>query len=177
MLEHADLLFDLVSKQKKQIFKCKHCHKTEESSDKLKQHVMNSHTKVNPGVFQCHECNFKAPTSQLWSQHMVSRHSQTQSVIFRCYDCDYKAPTTEQLNHHVLTIHNQDQSDFPQYVSCKLCYFKTRSESGMKAHYKMVHIQNPTKKFMCVKCDSVFSLKRELTLHSVNSACVSLVNE
>ena len=106
VMEHSELLFELISQKKQKFYKCKHCKMQKKSPDDLREHVMAVHKGQK---LKCSQCDFRTSSTFLFNKHR-GKHVNILTI-----------KATESSRELEFSIN--------QFFSCNICGF---SAAGLK---------------------------------------------
>ena len=154
--EFAKILKDFQNFREKtsDIFSCKECDKSYESSNKLKSHQYKVHNNREPS-FLCDKCDKVFKFRGDLNFHYQKHHSGT---VLMCQECGKSFTHKYNLDIHIKKVHVGNKS-----LSCDTCGKMFFILSKLEHHKKTVH--EKLKPFQCEFCAFKCAAHGNLNLH------------
>lgn len=140
------------------VYICDFCHKTFNSKNKIKQHVI---THINEGrrKFLCVACGFQFCSKFGLGQHIRAIHEKEQR--FQCNICQRRFAHKHNLKTHM----NRHEGVRP--YPCSLCKKAFYDSSTLNVHTKSVHSNSNS--YICNICLKSFNRNGNLKIHMVKT--------
>lgn len=147
-------------------FSCDQCSYTSDKKPHIEAHKVSQHMpKELINWIECDQCNYKTHYKRYLDEHIKRQHSSAYKMHTKellCDECPYVTNSLNSFKKHKISRHLTATEI--KWFNCSTCDYKSKSNAGLKAHFKFSHL-NFSRKFNCNECTFASPTKKKLKEH------------
>ena len=136
--------------------KCEDCDSSFSIRSELVVHKRAVHLKLKP--HPCHDCDAAFARGTHLKRHIANVHLRVKN--FKCDECEKMFFRKDHLKVHRESVHTDTRR---KDHACELCGSAFDIISGLREHYRKVHL----KSHGCKTCGSTYSSRKQLDWHEI----------
>ena len=135
--------------------------------------------------WKCPKCPVKSNKLKMLHKHIMKQHKEEDPIYFECHICNFQTFIKTELEVHVESLHRLAKLEHPtvnpkeapqkkikvhhtggvEDIRCDLCFFKTKSPTGINIHFRRMHGVSSANKFKCDQCEANLRTPQLLNMH------------